>query len=162
VQLFPTTTYIATTTRPPKTLSPTRHALVDRLIRRPFVRQRICIVVRRVLSCNNVSFSPYRPKSPLPGRHPLSSPPPFAIQSPFRLYTPSPISHSPLSPIVMLAQHTYLLIPLHVIPSRAINRSRCHRLFQTAVPLARRLSWISPRLLIIYPLIYAFTLKPSD
>ncbi|CAI6345271.1 unnamed protein product [Macrosiphum euphorbiae] len=100
------------------------------------------------------------------GRHPLSSHPPFyypfAIQSPFRLYTPSPISHSPLSPIVLLAPHTYLLIPLHVIPSRAINCSRCHRLFRTAVPLARRLSWISPRLLIIYPLIYAFALKPSD
>lgn len=63
------------TPSPPKTLSPTRHALVDRLIRRPFVRQRICIVVRRVLSCNNVSFSPYRPRLPLLFRHPLSSPP---------------------------------------------------------------------------------------
>lgn len=50
-----------------------RHALVDRLIRRPFVRQRFCIVVRRVLSFNNVSFSPYRPGLPLLDRHPLSS-----------------------------------------------------------------------------------------
>lgn len=68
-----TTTTPTTTTRSPTILPSIHHALVDRLIRRPFVRQRFCIVVRRVLSCNNVSFSPYHPGLPLLDRHPLSS-----------------------------------------------------------------------------------------
>lgn len=92
---------------------------VDRLIRRPFVRQRLGIVVRRVLPRNNVSFPPPPPSLPLPKppshlcRVPSLLPHPPS-KSLFTFSTTTPTPFWPFS--VLFCTHTHASPPIHTHP----------------------------------------------